>query len=81
MFLLHLSLSLELLNYINKPCVLCYRCLIENTSIALQVGVVCDAHRIEARDCSQYQTCSECLARWPAFPSISQVGVPCVIST
>jgi hypothetical protein len=55
--------------------VYCFRCLVENTSIAIQHGVVCDARRLELRDCSQYQTCSECLAQWPAFPGTSRVRI------
>ena len=46
----------------------------------LELGTSCDSSRIEERDCNQHETCTECLADWPAHDShlrVSSVIIRC----
>ncbi|XP_046398520.1 multiple epidermal growth factor-like domains protein 8 [Ischnura elegans] len=36
-------------------------------------GAKCDREWLEGRNCEEYTTCAECLARWPSHPSGKQV--------
>uniref|UniRef100_T1JFI7 Multiple epidermal growth factor-like domains protein 8 n=1 Tax=Strigamia maritima TaxID=126957 RepID=T1JFI7_STRMM len=37
------------------------------------VTINCNKELLESRDCSQYATCSECLAVWPSYPNAKNV--------
>ncbi|PSN57394.1 Multiple epidermal growth factor-like domains protein 8 [Blattella germanica] len=43
------------------------------TSVSKNNGIMCDDKWLEQRDCSQYTTCTECLAKWPSNINESQV--------
>ena len=55
----------------------CYSCdpsAHNATSVSKNNGIVCDDKWLEQRDCSQYTTCTECLAKWPTNINESQVS-------
>jgi len=35
------------------------------TQVSVKNGAVCDSKWLSKRDCVQYTTCTECLAKWP----------------
>ena len=43
------------------------------TQVSVNNGVVCDSKWLSKRDCLQYTTCTECLAKWPTHISEMQV--------
>ena len=47
------------------------------TQVSVNNGVVCDSKWLSKRDCLQYTTCTECLAKWPTH--INEVQVMCLL--
>jgi hypothetical protein len=45
------------------------------TQVSINNGVVCNAKWLSKRNCSQYATCTECLAKWPTHINEEQVTV------
>jgi hypothetical protein len=43
------------------------------TQVSVNNGVVCDTKWLSKRDCPQYTTCTECLAKWPTHINEIQV--------
>ena len=43
------------------------------TQVSVNNGVVCDSKWLSKRDCLQYTTCTECLAKWPTHINEVQV--------
>jgi len=43
------------------------------TQVSVNNGVVCDGKWLSKRNCAQYTTCTECLAKWPSHINEVQV--------